>query len=702
MATLYDNYSGTAEPYNALTLDNANDWAGQSFTTTVPFSLSRIDIWIRKLSGDNVGTIIVALYAVDGSGHPTGVALASGTIDDSAISDSTYAWIPCTLSSAYNVSASTKYAIVVHGTALDASNVIIWSYDDNGSGASDFAGGDLEWSTNGGSSWSTTTTGDLLFRCYGNIAPSSDKTYSRALIAIGNHEFWYESSTSTLTELTAANADINTVNPLTAVEAYQKVFIANKTNLKVADFLNTKIATADVGANPPDFGTVLTGGSSGAEMIVDYITTLSSACTIYGKRITTATFSSGETVTGTDDDDNAISFATSAVETAPPHWYDWTAFGGDSSFGALPASAYLVALYRGRLVLAGHPDYPNMWYMSKIANPWKWIYEEDDRLTAVSGNNVKAGEVGDIIRALIPFGDDYFIFGCASSIHLLDGDPADNGSIDKLSGTTGIYSWTAWCKDAEENLYFFGRDGVYKMTGGRSKPVNISRTALPKLVLDWALDPSLHRVVLTYDAKRQGILITKTTLSDGTCVGYFYSLETEGFYPVTFQTQNGIFCAYDYNSDTPTDRALLFGCNDGYLRSFLDTAKDDDTGASDTAINSYFGMVEPITEDFDREGVLTSLTVEMAGGASGGDFSDSDGCSYEYHSADDSETALEDLKDGATAWGSGTLSGTGRKSRIRSRIRGAWLGLKFYNSTASETFGINKLFGIIKQVGRIK
>lgn len=702
MATLYDNYSGTASPYFALNLNNANDWGGQSFTTTVPYSLSRIDIWCKKGSGDNVGTIIVALFAVDGSGHPTGAVLASGTIDDSAISDSVYAWVPCTLSSAYNISAPTKYAIVVHGTSLDASNVLTWSYDDNGAGGSDFPNGDLEWSTNGGSSWATTTTGDLLFRCYGDIAPSSDKTYSRALVAIGNHEVWYESSAGALEELTAANADINTVNPLTAVEAFQKIFIANKTNLKVADFINTKIATADVGTNPPDFGTVLTGNTSGAEMIVDYITALSSTCTIYGKRTTVATFSSGETVTGTDDDDNAISFATSAVETSPPHWYDWTVFGGDTSFGALPTSAYLVALYRGRLVLAGHPDYPHMWYMSKVANPWNWIYDEDDRLTAISGNNVKAGEIGDIIRVLISLGDDYFIFGCANSIHLLDGDPADNGSIDKLSDTTGIYSWTAWCIDAEGNLYFFGRNGVYKMTGGRAKPVNISKAALPKLVSDWALDPSLHRVVLAYDADRQGILITKTTLADGTCTGYFYSLETEGFYPVTFQTQNGIFCVYDYNSDTPSDRALLLGCNDGYIRSFLGTAKNDDVGATDTAINAYFGIVTPLTEDFDKEGVLTSLTVELAGGASGGDFSDSDGCSYEYHSADDAETALEDLKDGATAHTTGSLSGTGRKTRIRSRIRGAWLALKFYNSTASETFGINKLFGIIKQVGRIK
>jgi len=60
------------------------------------------------------------------------------------------------------------------------------------------------------------------------------------------------------------------------------------------------------------------------------------------------------------------------------------------------------------------------------------------------------------------------------------------------------------------------------------------------------------------------------------------------------------------------------------------------------------------------------------------------------------------MLDGATAKATGTLSGTGRKARIRKRLRGAWLALKFYNSTAAETFGINRIFGIVKQAGKIK
>ncbi len=121
---------------------------------------------MRKGSGDNIGTLNVGLYNVDGSDHPdiAGGALATGTISDSDVSDSGYNWIVCTLGTPYALTASTKYAIVVHGDSLSVANVLTWSRDNDGS-TSDYPGGDLEWSGDGGSSWSTTTTGDLLFRC---------------------------------------------------------------------------------------------------------------------------------------------------------------------------------------------------------------------------------------------------------------------------------------------------------------------------------------------------------------------------------------------------------------------------------------------------------------------------------------------------------------------------------------------------------
>lgn len=535
----------------------------------------------------------------------------------------------------------------------------------------------------------------------------ADKTYSKKLIAMGNNELWHESSAGTMAELAAANGTINTNNPLTVAEAFQKVFVANQTNLKIADFANTKITTADLNAHAPDRGNILTGGTSGAKMVVDYITsvTADAACTIYGMRTTTATFASGETVTGTDDDSNTITFVLSAAETAAPHWYDWTPYGNDTTnFGSMPSSAYLVARYRGRLVLSGHPNYPHQWYTAKVSDPFNWKYRSTDPLSAVAGNNVDAGEIGDIVRALIPYGDDFLVFGCADSIHILDGDPVFGGSIDELSNITGMFGPWAWCKDEDGNLYFWGSGGLYKMAGGRSKPLNISQGHLPKWVDDWAVAPATHRVVLTYDPSRNGIIISKTTLADGTNLNYWYDLKTEGFYPETYPTNCGIFSSWYYDSDASGTRELILGTNDGYLRSFYDNKKDDyGAGTAGTTISSYVTLpIIKLNEADDSEGKLTSLTFELAGGAASGDFGDSDGVSYELHVADDAETVLEDIIDGATARESGTLSGTGRKNRIRKRVRGRWLGIKLYNSTAAETWAINSITGDIKPGGKIK
>ena len=160
-----DNYSGSTGTFNALTINSGAKWAGQSFTAMKSYPLNRIDIWMKKNIGDFVGDILFGLYSVDENGHPDIVAgvLSTGTLQDADV-PTVYAWVPCSMSE-YNVVVDTKYCIVVHGFSLNAGNVIIWSYD-NRLGLSDYEGGDMEWSTDSGGAWSTTTTADLLFRCY--------------------------------------------------------------------------------------------------------------------------------------------------------------------------------------------------------------------------------------------------------------------------------------------------------------------------------------------------------------------------------------------------------------------------------------------------------------------------------------------------------------------------------------------------------
>jgi hypothetical protein len=719
-------------------------WKGMNFTVVEAHAIDQVDLYLSK-TGSPVGTLTVAIYKTDDDSKPTGSALTSTTKSEASIAAGP-AWVAFALTP-YNLSAGTKYCIVLHNANTGGgANFIGWRMDQN-DGA--YTTGGRTYSTTGGATWGVQEVTDELFKEYGEFyvggANPVDKTYSKKLIAIGNNEVWYQTDDTTLVELVAAKNDIDVTAPLTVVEAFQKVFLANGSNLKVIDFINTKL-TVTAMTTAPTRGDVLTQVTSEATMIVDFVNAAKTA--IYGKT-TSGTFDTASAVDGGDMDPARTPSAVDEASTTP-HWYDWTVYPG-GTFGEMTSSGYLVTRYRGRLCLSGDPNLPHMWYMSKVAVPWNWLYSTNP-LDAIAGNNVNAGEIGDIIRTLIPFGDDFLVFGCANSIHILDGDAQHGGSIDEITGKTGIFSFTAWTKDGEGNLFFFGNHGIYKMEGGRSKPVNITKRALPNFAKDWAINPATHRVVLAYDGINRGIIIAKTVIADGACTGYFYSQETDGFYPITFaNTANGIYYAFDYNADSPTTRKLLLGCADGYIKRFKNTNKNDEHGASGTQpISSYFTVVEALTKDLDKAGKLMSLTVELAGGGAGGAFVDSDGCGYRTYTADDAESVLEKSKalvawaDGqnyligdlrtydsqeyrcivahlsatgadtheepdtnVTDWelatfSTGTLSGVGRKNRIRDKIRAAWLAIKFYNSTASETFGISNIFGIVKGAGKIK
>ena len=527
----------------------------------------------------------------------------------------------------------------------------------------------------------------------------SDKVAIKRLVTAGNDEIWYEDldvAAGTMTELDTSGGAIDTSDQLNMVSAFQKAFIANGANLKVADFVNTKLTIAAL-TTAPTRGSIVTQASSTATMIVDYVNSAKTA--IYGY-VTSGTFNTTNTLSGggMSPEDKVPSAVTSN-----PHWYDWQVYLNDTTtYGTMPDKSYLISVYRGRMVLSGNPEYPHQWYMSKVADPFNFLYGADDPMSAVAGNNADAGQCSDIIRCLISFHDDYLIFGATSTIWVLRGDPVAGGSLDNLSDTTGIFGANSWCFDENRNLYFWGSGGIYVIKADFSGVKNLTAFTLPDIINDEAADPSTHRITMGYDKKRHGLVIAITLLSDGSNSNYFYSFKTQGFYPESYPDECGPYSLFYYDANDTTFADLLVGCKDGYIRKYLNTAKDDDVGASDDAISSY--VTYPITAlgDVDINGRLGELIFDLAGGASGGDFTDTDGVSYELHKGDDAETVLEDIIDGATAFASGTLSGTGRKNKIRPRMRGVFMGLKLYNSTASESWAINRVLYSTRPVGRIK
>lgn len=697
--TLQDNFEAGVED---TFIGGGDYWQGQTFTATSTYILKSIALRLERQGG--AGTFTVSLKAT-AAGIPSGGDLSVGTLYESNIETGTMSWYEFEMDIPYKVVEGTMYAVV-----LRTSNATYPGFTIGGiSGGDPYDGGTQLYSENAGLTWAAVggEADDLWFRVYGSAtgagtSPDSDAVTVKRLWAVASNQFWYEDESGDMVVFSDATDDLDTTAPLTAVEAYGKVFIANGENLKVADFSNVKIATDDIGANPPDFGTVLTGDDSGAVLVVDYIDAIAGAVTIYGRRTTEYTFQSGETVTGIDDDGNAISFDTNAAETLPPHWYDWTVFGGDTTtFGTMPANANLVSEYNARLVLAGDSNYPHEWWMSRVYNPWDFqstpASVSNTYGMATTSGSTDAGQIGDVITALISYGDDFFVFGCSSSLYLLDGDPTYGGTIETLSRTAGIYGARAWCKDHQSNLYFYSGEGLYKAEGGRSKPVSLSDLAIPKWSEDWEANPSLYRIVVTFDPIRNGIIVSQTALSNGANNNYWYDLKTEGFYPESYPDTCGVYSYYYYNSIDSSTRVLLLGCNDGYLRSFYDNNKNDILADdSDNLISSWLTIpVLPLNTLTDNKGKLMSVIFDVGGGTSSDTFQNSDGFTYELFVDNDAETVLENIKDGATAFASGTLSVTGRSKKIRPRAKGYFAAIRLYNTTVSETWAIDRIIGTV-------
>ena len=548
-----------------------------------------------------------------------------------------------------------------------------------------------------------------------DVDVSNTISYKR-LIAAGNDELWYEDidvAVGTMKELITtavagqSSGPIDTSDNLNMFELLQKVFIVNGTKLRVADFINTKLTSdAEITTYLPSHGDILTQDQTGgkyAYMVVDYISAwASSKHLIYGY----AYYTGGATEFTTSHDvkdadaNTVIANANLTTVTEKPHWYDWTVYNGDeTTYGAMPNKAYLGCNYRGRAVLSGDPEHPHQWYMSRQMNPWNWAYITNDAQSPVKGGNSDAGEIGDIIRALIPYKDDYLIFGCVTSMWFLAGDAAEGGSINELDLTVGIFGANSWCFDGKGNLYFWGTNGIYR-TSIPGTPECISEIRLPKLVKDETIDPANYRITMAYDRIRAGILICITKLADGTNSNYWYDLRTEGFFPESYPEECGAYSLFNYGANNYAYRDLLVGCKDGYIRKFDEAEKNDDIGEDEELIDSHvsFGPLQ-IASDSKLRGNITELDLITAGGLTG-----SDDIDCKIYVDDDAEKIVTRLEASSTPNLLKILKAPGRQkgNTIRQKLNGVYAGIQLRNNTVDETWGFEQLLVGAKQVGRMR
>ena len=142
-----------------MTLYGSN-WAAQTFTTTSAHTVSSVNLKLLRVG--NPGTLTVSISEVDGSEHPTGTDLTSGTYNGNLLTAGGD-WCSVTVTPEYPLEANKEYAVIVRAVAGDVNNTVGWRYN-NGT----YTNGTYETSTNGGATWTANTSRDFLFSIWGN------------------------------------------------------------------------------------------------------------------------------------------------------------------------------------------------------------------------------------------------------------------------------------------------------------------------------------------------------------------------------------------------------------------------------------------------------------------------------------------------------------------------------------------------------
>lgn len=280
------------------------------------------------------------------------------------------------------------------------------------------------------------------------------------------------------------------------------------------------------------------------------------------------------------------------------------------SKGTVPPGCKLIALYRGRVVLASDFDNPHNWFASKLGNPHDFDYDPavTNLTQAVAGNNSSLGEIGDIINTLIPYSDDIMLFGCDHSIWSLTGDPAAGGVIDMISNKAGISFGKSWAYDPYGVLYFHSRDGIYRMMrGGMPELISVN---IPKQIEE--IDLEAYNVQLEWDLNQDGlcVLVIKKDYS-AVSKFIFFEHDTQAWWLDDFPDAMGPSCLFWFDSNAPSDASMLLGCMDGYVRQIDDTAETDDG----TAIASYIEY-QPIIQSGPYGNTIVTEILPIVGKSS--------------------------------------------------------------------------------------
>lgn len=498
-----------------------------------------------------------------------------------------------------------------------------------------------------------------------------------------------------------ASGDLNCDGQIAIVDAWQKFWFADgrpydatkaDSGYHKLDMVNTRI-----GANTdPSWsaGDLLVQDTTGAKAVFDEIIDNGDGTyEILAYRVTSTQFGTLNNIQVSGK--NTLTAANITDVNNPPYWLNWTLSTGDFPDGGSNA----MGLFLGRIYM-NNMYAPNQWYATRQGDALDMDTSQTDEQAAVSSQSSDIGRVGDEIIGFIPYKDYFMVFGCASQLWVLIGDPASGGHITNLSYSVGLFSPSSWTIDNKGNIYIIDLYGFYRIPvsiiteGGKVE--NLMDKIDAGLFSSLQFNRRTDRISCEFDKDRNGVLVT-AVMKDGTwSCSWFYHIDTGAFCPEEYPTVAvpASMCFLDnYRGDR---RGLLLGGQDGYIRKFDESTKSDNNGDTTSAIDAKF-LIGPInlTEVVRGKGRIRDLIINLS--------EDTDGCDWALYAADSAEALVDGIdNETLTAIDSGTFSSGGGQNAIRTKVSGAWLGIVLSNDTADESFGFENLEIEFTEAGRRK
>lgn len=364
---------------------------------------------------------------------------------------------------------------------------------------------------------------------------------------------------------------------------------------------------------------------------------------------------------------------------------DWLA-----TAGTLPGNCRLIALYRGRIVLArqeSSPADPTIYYMARTGDPNDWDFGADPQpTTPVAGNNGKVGQPSDAITALAVWEDDFLVFGCATSCYIMEGDPGYGGTVQLLTAETGIAGPRAFTFDHKGALYFVGASGLYRIAKGTREPELVSSRRLAFALDRINLDTNL--IQLTFDAAKRHVHVWVTPMDGSVGSHWVYDAVADSFFRDEYPASFGPFSACNINGTSDELRRWIIGGSDGYLRRPSDTAMGDDDGETgEAAIDSWVEFGPFSLADGQVESMCTELGAEI------GEHTTAPVTWHWFTGQSAQEVAEQDFGSEVVSgsWGGGSSVPNGFQDQVSLRERGGYHKLRIRQTSAVATWQLESI-----------